>query len=206
MKDLPRPGIWPTRLLCPWTPPGKNTGVGSYSFSRGSSQPRDWSQVSSIAGGFFTIWATKKPQGSKYLTSGLRRTGCKLIPWVWPKRHCCGCQIHTPTFYYTWKNHSPLSRGFVKRIGKWLAFSYIFDNLPYIILMLRWEVEDLRNHPCCWFGEVILSSPGVPFFTRNCCWFFDFHRNPQSKSRERKTYTICELDSKSSGQLENYDY
>ena len=27
-------------------------------FSRGSSQPRDWAQVSGIAGGFFTIWAT----------------------------------------------------------------------------------------------------------------------------------------------------
>ena len=29
-------------------------------FSRGSSQSRDWTQVSFIAGGFFTTWATKK--------------------------------------------------------------------------------------------------------------------------------------------------
>ena len=29
-------------------------------FSRGSSWPRDWTQVSSIAGGFFTIWATRE--------------------------------------------------------------------------------------------------------------------------------------------------
>ena len=29
-------------------------------FSRGSSQPRDWTQVSLIAGRFFTIWATRK--------------------------------------------------------------------------------------------------------------------------------------------------
>ena len=29
-------------------------------FSRGSSQLRDWSQVSCIAGRFFTIWATRK--------------------------------------------------------------------------------------------------------------------------------------------------
>ena len=28
-------------------------------FSRGSSQPRDWTQISHIAGGFFTSWATK---------------------------------------------------------------------------------------------------------------------------------------------------
>ena len=29
-------------------------------FSRGSSQPRDWTQVSHIAGGFFTSWATRE--------------------------------------------------------------------------------------------------------------------------------------------------
>ena len=47
--------------------PGQNTGVGrtqvlqavkpvwvTFPFSRGSSQPRDWTQVSRIAGGFFT--------------------------------------------------------------------------------------------------------------------------------------------------------
>ena len=30
-------------------------------FSRGSSQPRDWTQVSSTAGRFFTTWTTGKP-------------------------------------------------------------------------------------------------------------------------------------------------
>ena len=34
----------------------------AFSFSRGSSQPRDWTQVSSIAGRFFTHWATKETQ------------------------------------------------------------------------------------------------------------------------------------------------
>ena len=31
-------------------------------FSRGSSPPRDWTQVSHIAGGFFTFWATREAQ------------------------------------------------------------------------------------------------------------------------------------------------
>ena len=31
-------------------------------FFRGSSQPRDWTQVSRITGGFFTIWATQEVQ------------------------------------------------------------------------------------------------------------------------------------------------
>ena len=34
----------------------------AFPFSRGSSQPRDWTQVSRIAGGFFTSWATREAQ------------------------------------------------------------------------------------------------------------------------------------------------
>ena len=34
----------------------------AFLFSRGSSQPRDLTQVSLIAGGFFTSWATRKAQ------------------------------------------------------------------------------------------------------------------------------------------------
>ena len=32
----------------------------AFPFSRGSSQPRDQTQVSHIAGGFFTIWTTRE--------------------------------------------------------------------------------------------------------------------------------------------------
>ena len=41
-------------------------------FSRGSSQPRDWTQVSCIASRFFTLWATReapfKPLYKSYIT------------------------------------------------------------------------------------------------------------------------------------------
>ena len=43
-----------------WDSPGKNTGVGCHTSSRGSSWPRDWTQVSCIAGGFFTDWVTRE--------------------------------------------------------------------------------------------------------------------------------------------------
>ena len=33
-----------------------------FPFSRGSSQPRDRTEVSCIAGGFFTSWATREAQ------------------------------------------------------------------------------------------------------------------------------------------------
>ena len=100
-------GLLPTRLLCPWNSPGKNTRVGCHfllqhhhrelkcknrklkdtwdnrqvwlwstewsrakagvgSFSRGSSQPRDWTQVSRIVGGFFflSIELPEKPKNT----------------------------------------------------------------------------------------------------------------------------------------------
>ena len=34
----------------------------AFAFSKGSSQPRDWTQVSRITGGFFTGWATTEAQ------------------------------------------------------------------------------------------------------------------------------------------------
>ena len=43
-------------------------------FSRGSSQPRDWTQVSHIAGRFFTSWATREAQEYYPFSSGSSRS------------------------------------------------------------------------------------------------------------------------------------
>ena len=49
--------LWPHELY------RFSTGVDSgVLFSKGSSQPRDRTQVSPIAGGFFTVWATREVQ------------------------------------------------------------------------------------------------------------------------------------------------
>ena len=42
--------------------PSKNTGVGCHFLLQGSSQPRNWTWVSCIAGRFFTDWAMKEAQ------------------------------------------------------------------------------------------------------------------------------------------------
>ena len=52
----------PHGLYSPWTSPGQNTGVGSFSLLQGSSQPRNQTQVSHIACRFFTSWATREAQ------------------------------------------------------------------------------------------------------------------------------------------------
>ena len=42
--------------------PGKNTRLGCHFLFQGIFPPRDWTQVSHIAGRFFTIWVIKKAQ------------------------------------------------------------------------------------------------------------------------------------------------
>ena len=54
--------LWLRGLYSPWNSPGQNTGWVVFPFSRGSSQPRNWTQVSHIAGRFFTSWATREAQ------------------------------------------------------------------------------------------------------------------------------------------------
>ena len=46
----------------------------AFPFSRGSSQPRDWTQVSHIAGGFFTSWATRLAHKSTKVLCGSLET------------------------------------------------------------------------------------------------------------------------------------
>ena len=49
------------RLLCPWGFP-KTLEWVAISFSRASSQPKDWTWVSCIVGRFFTMWTTREAQ------------------------------------------------------------------------------------------------------------------------------------------------
>ena len=53
-------GLEPTRLLCSWDSPSKNTGVGRHSLLQGISRPRDRTQISCNVGRFITVWATRK--------------------------------------------------------------------------------------------------------------------------------------------------
>ena len=55
-----RPHELPTRLLCPWNSPGKNTEWAAIPFSGASPWPKDWTQISWIAGTFFTILGTRE--------------------------------------------------------------------------------------------------------------------------------------------------
>ena len=52
---------------------------GAFPFSRGSSQARDWTQVSGIAGWFFTSWATRVAQNSSWAILNSKRWCCESV-------------------------------------------------------------------------------------------------------------------------------
>ena len=55
----------------------------AFSFSRGSSQPRDRTQVSCIAGGFFPSWATREAQCRESASNNAwHRRGAAYISWL----------------------------------------------------------------------------------------------------------------------------
>ena len=54
-------GLWPTRLLCPWDSPGKNTGVGCYVLLQGIFPTQGSNSASpELANGFFTTSFTSE--------------------------------------------------------------------------------------------------------------------------------------------------
>ena len=92
--DLPNPGIKSRSPHCRWIlyqlshrgSPRILEWV-TYPFSRGSSQPRNWTGISCIAGRFFTSWATrealllKKVVSSSYHCQNNKNTAL-LTRWV----------------------------------------------------------------------------------------------------------------------------
>ena len=99
--------LWPNGLYSPWISPGWNTGKGSLSLLRGSSQPRDQTQVSCIAGRFFTSWSHK---GSP-----------RILEWVvYPfssgssqPRNRTGVSCIAGGFFTNWALREALEYGFI---------------------------------------------------------------------------------------------
>ena len=68
--DYPVHGVLQARIL-EWV---------AVPFSRESSQPRDWTQVSLIAGRFFTSWATTEAEyKDKVNFKGEKKVGCVFM-------------------------------------------------------------------------------------------------------------------------------
>ena len=133
-----------------WSPPGSSVhGILQASIleciampsSRGSSWPRDRTQVSCIAGGFFTVWATRE-DNSPYK----------------PQRHfyfllkCC-------TFTYLWNLLLKVT-GDLLIIKSYAMFSYLTSVLTWLIISHFWgfffSVSLWLGHSCMWIEAISL--------------------------------------------------
>ena len=114
----------------------------AFPVSWGSLQPRDRTQVSCIAGGFFTVWATRKDNS----------------PYT-PQRHfyfllrCC-------TFNYLWNLLLKVT-GALLIIKSYAIFSYLTSVLTWLITSPFWgfffSVSLWLGHSCMWIEAVSLS-------------------------------------------------
>ena len=100
-------------------------GWVAISFSRATSQPRDWTHVSCIVGRFFTVWATRQAhQKAKVAVKFLQQCISLLhesYKWLNALRVCSVAQC-VQLFATTWTvaNQAPLSTGLswhVYRVG-----------------------------------------------------------------------------------------
>ena len=131
----------------------------AYPFSRGSSQPRNWTRVSSIAGGFFTNWNHGSPQRTKPTaiidrTSKLKilleeemATHSSILAWRIPwTEEPCGLQSTGSQKSQTWlSEHSAASsnRFYKSVIRVWNDHTSLWESLlkPHSSLILCMGTE-----------------------------------------------------------------
>ena len=113
----------------------------AFPFSRGSSQPRDWTQVFHIAGGFFTSWAT-------------RNQGCRQkVQAAWPHLH------RKFRFYSNFNWNNCHMTAFKWRENNWEElWKYQFCCYCYVVIGWSWSVKILILLSTISFTEPHLHS------------------------------------------------
>ena len=99
--------LWPHGPYSPWNSPGQNTGVGSLSLLQGIFPTQDGTQVSHIAGGFFTSWATRESPGIlEWVAFPFSRGSSQPRDWTQVYRTAGG-------FFTHWATREALSCGYI---------------------------------------------------------------------------------------------
>ena len=98
-------GMQPTRLLCPWNSPGKNTGVGFHSLLQGLSTTQG------LNPGFLhfrQIFYCLSHQGSPFYMYMLQTYMCMCIihTYTYTHMHTCMCDVHIHMHIYVYHLYS----------------------------------------------------------------------------------------------------
>ena len=127
-------------------------------FSKGSSWPRERSQVSSIAGRFFTIWVTRETPGGTQSADRLRRTRLKAsahpeaVHWKEGPERCCSGSLLSWVFLMSWGLNNDLMKSNFDSVNcpdpskttptfKLVGFCCLEPQI------LNWETKHRPQHP-----------------------------------------------------------
>ena len=151
-------------------------------FSRGSSQPRDWTRVSCIAGRFFTIWATREAHAEVGVFLIIR--ACVGVWWwrygVWQKEY-----VHCLLSSLRWQMGAPAEgllrkqqpMGPLRLMYSWglcLKKSHPISTADFKMLPLQSYFLGLQWFQLFWISFML---PIYPFFLRNGEWSVMLHHS-----------------------------
>ena len=138
---------------------------GAVSFSRGSSQPRNRTRVSSIVGRRFTVWATRE----KCLVQSKIEWKIDIPSGPVVKTPRFHCRVHWFSPYWgkfcmSWKKKWVEGAG-VSRIASWPHLNIIslyYQHLPHLLLLvyLHWHISVIQNpvHACELYSYTTIPS------------------------------------------------
>ena len=123
----------------------------AFPFSRGSSQPRDQTQVSRIAGEFFTIWATREAQ--EYWNGSL-----SLLQGIFPTLESNRGPLHCRRILYQLScQGSPLvSLGWAWNSARLTSSQVMLSTGSLILFPQRTMGLRKLQSPCPWFALVFV--------------------------------------------------
>ena len=131
---------------------------------RGSSQPRDWSQVSHISDRFFTIWATREVDGHSQINELLS----PLVLWLINKemlklmgqKHMDSPWLETVSYNL----RSPVKQGSQFTMSAWVFRRGLFSIISVVILHVwcGWSVTVSFPHRTAGFRGWELVCSGSP--------------------------------------------
>ena len=127
---------------------------GAIPFSKGSSWPRDPTQVSCIADRFFTIWATREAQ-LRFSVLALDKSGSEDLRWAVRLREICGtqarfllCRMMGTSIQSLWELSARVMRKF---LAEWMMYGRCTRNVCFHSF-----------HSQCFFPFLLLlTSPSV---------------------------------------------
>ena len=110
----------------------------AFSFSRRSSQPRDWTRVSCTAGGFFTIWAMREAPISHEGNSNQNHNG---KPFPTHKEGCNQEVKQWQALMRTSRNSNPYTRILKHCWWGWELAQSLWEIVWQVLKWLNWELS-----------------------------------------------------------------